>query len=68
MKSEEDSTKDSVSQSLEPKELQAMIELQLSEVDMLQVITTCGHKICLTLRYSLAVLLFLLHTMLQACG
>lgn len=40
MKSEEDSTKDSVTESMDPKELRTQIELQLSEVDMLQVSVT----------------------------
>lgn len=36
MKSEEDSSKDSVTESMDPTELRTQIELQLSEVDMLQ--------------------------------
>lgn len=40
MKNEEDSTEDVVSESMDPKELRTLIELQLSEADMLQVNVT----------------------------
>lgn len=40
MKTEEDSSKDLVTESMDPTELRTQIELQLSEVDMLQVNVT----------------------------
>ena len=47
MKSEEEPTNDSASESLDQSEVQTLVELQLSEVDMLQV--RCLHN-CLNLR------------------